>query len=90
MAVSVLIRKVPITTATAGIFNYLFVYSENISLDISCELSDIAFAQADLSLHYPPEDALYPLLSTECLAKTDQTARMRRLISVFAGRYAIL
>ena len=71
MAVSVLIRKVPITIATAGIFfNYLFVYSENISLDISCELSDIAFAQADLSLHYPPEDALYPLLSTECLAKT--------------------
>ena len=42
--------------------------------------SACADAQADLRLHCPPEDALDPLLHSECLAKTDQTAWMHRFI----------
>ena len=41
----------------------------------------LQIAHSDQSLHYPPEDAWYPWLSTSCSAKTQI-----RPICVFAGR----
>ena len=42
--------------------------------------------QANHSLHYPHEDALDPWLPIGCSATTDHTARMCKVILVFAGR----
>ena len=48
--------------------------------------SAYASAQSDQNLRCLPEGALAPWLPKKCPAKTDQTARMRSLIRVVAGR----
>ena len=46
---------------------------------------NMSSAQSDQSLCCASKDALNPSLLTECPETTDQTARIRRLIGVFAG-----
>ena len=59
----------------------------NVSSDMCAERrhkSACASTQSEQNLRYPPDDALDPLLSTECAPKTDQTIRVRRVIWVLA------
>ena len=57
--------------------------------EINKKKKNIQVIQTNVHLHWlsslccPPKDALEPWLLTECLAKTDQTAQMHRLMITY-------